>query len=161
MQTTFPREESDEILDKYKKDRARAEPGLEFLFPVVYFSLVAIQPARVEVRLVHRQVDKPAHHHKGPRSPTTNFRKRFHLSGHGASRAAACAAPQVLRSYRTLGRTLLSESPPLTLNPHGATRYGTVRGSHVRYQLLRNVAPLSQQSPSLPAPLRFPQPDVP
>lgn len=44
---------------------------------------------------------------------------------------------------------------------YGANRYSTKRGSRVSYQLLRNVAPLSLQSPSLPAPRRFPQPDVP
>lgn len=55
-----------------------------------------------------------------------------------------------------------SVSLPLSaIIPRGATRHGTERGSHVSYQLLRNVAPLSPHFLSLPAPRRFPQPDVP
>lgn len=55
-----------------------------------------------------------------------------------------------------------SVSLPLSLRRlYGAKRYSTKRSSRVSYQLLRNVAPLSLQSPSLPAPRRFPQPDVP
>ena len=43
----------------------------------------------------------------------THFRKRSWLSGRGASLAAACAAPDGLRSHRPIGQTLLTESPPL------------------------------------------------
>ena len=75
----------------------------------------------------------------------THFRKRSRLSGRGASLAAACAAPDGLRSYRPIGQTLLTGSPPLSFDPHGATRCGRERGSPFRLQLLRSVAPLSQQ----------------
>ena len=75
----------------------------------------------------------------------THFRKRSRLSGRGASLAAACAAPDGLRSYRPIGPTLLTGSPPLLFSPHGANRCGPGRGSPFRLQLLRSVAPLSQQ----------------
>lgn len=42
----------------------------------------------------------------------THFRKRFQLSGQGAS-LAAILAPARLRSYRRRSQTLLTESPPL------------------------------------------------
>jgi hypothetical protein len=75
----------------------------------------------------------------------THFRKRSNLSGHGASRAAAHAALLCLRSYRQQNQTLLSQSPPLPFHLHGATRCSPERGSPLRLQLLRSVAPLSQQ----------------
>ena len=91
----------------------------------------------------------------------THFRKRSRLSGRGASLVTACAVPNGLRSYRPIGQTLVNESPSLSLMPHGATRHGRERGSPFRVQLLRSVAPLSPHSPSLPAFLGFPPPDVP
>jgi hypothetical protein len=91
----------------------------------------------------------------------THFRKRSRLSGRGASLATACAAPDGLRSYRPIGQTLLTGSPPLSFDPHGATRRGPERGSPFRLQLLRNATPVSPHFPSLPAPLGFPPPDVP
>lgn len=76
----------------------------------------------------------------------THFRKRSRLSGQGATLATACAVPDGLRSYRPVGQTLFTESPPLPIYPHGATRHGQERGSPFRLQLLRSVAPLSQQN---------------
>ncbi len=87
------------------------------------FPFFAIQPAKVRDRSARRQANSPAHHHNGPPSPTAHFRKRSNLSEHGASRAAAFAAPHALRSYRAMSQTLLSQSPPLAVAPHGATRY--------------------------------------
>jgi len=78
-----------------------------------------------------------------------------------------CHVPPCIWLPRCFGRIAPSVKPysvslPLsTISPRGATRHGTERGSRVSYQLLRNVAPLSPQSLSLPAPRRFPQPDVP
>ena len=91
----------------------------------------------------------------------THCRKRSRLSGRGASLATAYAVPNRLRSYRPIGQTLVTESPSLSVVPHGATRHGQERGSPFRLQLLRSVAPLSPHFPSLPAFLRFPPPDVP
>lgn len=91
----------------------------------------------------------------------THFRKRSRLLGRGAILAATSAAPDGFRSYRPVSQTLITESPPLRIMSYGATRYDQRRGSPFRLQLLRSVAPLSPHSPSLPAFLGFPPPDVP
>lgn len=91
----------------------------------------------------------------------THFRKRSRLSGRGANLATADAVPNGLRSYRPIGQTLFTGSPPLRIMSYGATRYDQRRGSPFRLQLLRSVAPLSPHFPSLPAFLGFPPPDVP
>lgn len=74
----------------------------------------------------------------------THFRKRSRLSGQGATLATACAVPDGLRSYRPVGQTLFTESPPLRIIPYGTTRYVQRRGSPFRLQLLRNTTPLPQ-----------------